>query len=65
MHEVVALPHRHAALFVWLWLQGNGTFSRSKRQLPEYDAFADPEIMALETAVAGGFSLGPCTKSEP
>lgn len=65
MREVVDLPNRHADLFVRLCLQGNGKLSKAKRQLPEYAVLTDPEIAALETAVAEAFSVVPRTPSAP
>lgn len=57
MRDVVDLPNRHADLFVRLCLQGNGTISKTKRQLPEYAALNDLEIAGLEAAVAEAFAL--------
>lgn len=57
MREVVDLPNRQADLFVRLCLQGNGTLSKAKRQLPDYVVLSDQEIAGLEAAVTGAFEL--------
>lgn len=58
MREVVDLPTRHADLFVRLCLQNQGSLSKAKRQLPEYEVLIDKEIAGLEAAVAEAFALG-------
>ena len=57
MRAVVDLPNRHADLFVRLCLQGSGTLSKAKRQLPDYAALSDKEIAELETVVTEAFAL--------
>ncbi len=58
MRDVVDLPNRYADLFVRLCLQGNGTLSKAKRQLPDYAMLSDEEIAGLEAAVVEAFALG-------
>ncbi len=57
MRDVVDLPNRHADLLVRLCLQGNGTLSKAKRQLPDYAMLKDQEIAGLEAAVIEAFDL--------
>ena len=59
MRNVVDLPNRHADLFVRLCLQNKGMLSKAKRQLPEYAALTEPEIVGLEAAVVEAFALKP------
>lgn len=65
MREVVDLPNRHADLFVRLCLQNKGRLSTNKRQLPEYDALKEDEIVGLEAAVAEAFALDAESEKQP
>lgn len=58
MRAVVDLPNRQADLIVRLCRQNNGSFSKSKRQLPGFAALSDVEIAGLESAVVEAFELG-------